>query len=56
MTETFPTRLTGTCTDCDTEITLSHPNSLGGEGLGWPCPVCGNPVRMNGADYIEVTA
>ena len=55
MSETFPTRLTGTCGDCGTAVSLEHPNGIGGEGQGWPCLVCGNPLRMDGAAYIEAT-
>ena len=53
MPETFPTRLVGTCTDCGTTTTCDHASGLGGEGLGWPCPVCVNPTRMDGSNYIE---
>ena len=48
----LPARLAGTCTDCGTEMTCEHPNGLGGEGLAWPCPVCGNPMRMDGSHYV----
>lgn len=55
MSETLPTRLAGTCGDCGTEMTLHHSNGIGGEGQAWPCPVCGNPMFVNGSDYAEVT-
>ena len=49
--EPLPRRVTGTCGDCGTTTTCEHPDGIGGEGLGWPCPVCGNPTRMDGSDY-----
>lgn len=49
--ETFPRSLRGSCSDCQTEVYLHHPNGIGGEGQGWPCLVCGNPVRLDGSDY-----
>lgn len=53
MSETFPTRLTGTCVDCGTEMDLRHSKGLGGESCAWPCPVCGNPMRLDGSGYID---
>lgn len=47
----YPTRLNGTCGGCGTETTCEHPNGIDGEGRAWPCPVCGNPVRMDGSNY-----
>lgn len=48
----FPTHLSGSCVGCGTEISLRHPDGIGGEGQGWPCPVCGNPTRLDGSEYI----
>lgn len=55
MGETLPTRLDATCIDCGSTTTVTHPNGLGGEGRGWPCPVCGNPMTMHGSDYAPTT-
>lgn len=52
MSEYLPTTLTGTCADCGTTTTCEHENGIGGEELGWPCPVCGNPTRMDGSNYV----
>lgn len=50
---TGPTRLTGKCAECGTTTTCDHPEGLGGEGLEWACPVCGNPTHMSDADPDE---
>lgn len=53
MSDWLPTRLTGACADCGTTTTCEHANGIGGEGLVWPCPVCGNPMGMDGSSYVD---
>jgi hypothetical protein len=37
-------------------MTLTHENGIGGEGQAWPCPVCANPMRLDGSHYIEAAS
>jgi predicted RNA-binding Zn-ribbon protein involved in translation (DUF1610 family) len=55
MEDTYPVQLSGTCPDCDTEMVLRHMDGVGGEGMGWPCPVCGDAVRMDGSEYRRIS-